>query len=122
MEYMPLNLGFSLMSLLFPVMFLLVFGMILVTLFRGLKEWNRNNQSPRLTVEARVVSRRTDFRRRDGSNGPRTTHTRYFATFEVPSGDRMELELQGHAYGMLVEGDQGRLSFQGTRYLGFERM
>jgi hypothetical protein len=33
----------------------------------------------------------------------------------------MELQVDGSEYGMLVEGDQGRLTFQGTRYLGFER-
>ena len=27
----------------------------------------------------------------------------------------------GSDYGMLVEGDIGKLSFQGTRYLGFQR-
>ena len=43
-------------------------------------------------------------------------------TFEVESGDRIELELSGTEYGMLAEGDYGKLSFQGTRYLGFERM
>lgn len=42
-------------------------------------------------------------------------------TFEVASGDRMELEVSGNEYGMLVEGDQGNLSFQGMRYLEFER-
>ena len=35
--------------------------------------------------------------------------------------DRMELRLSGTEYGQLAEGDTGRLSFQGTRYLGFER-
>lgn len=25
-------------------------------------------------------------------------------------------------FGMVIEGDQGRLTFQGTRYLGFERL
>ena len=33
----------------------------------------------------------------------------------------MELQLSGTEYGLLAEGDQGELSFQGTRYLGFER-
>ncbi len=33
----------------------------------------------------------------------------------------MELYLSGHEFGLLVEGDKGKLSFQGTRYLGFER-
>jgi len=43
-------------------------------------------------------------------------------TFQFDSGDRMELKMQGHEYGLLIEGDQGKLTFQGTRYLGFERM
>lgn len=30
--------------------------------------------------------------------------------------------MTGYEFGMLVEGDRGKLSFQGTRYLGFERM
>jgi len=51
-----------------------------------------------------------------------TTSTRYFATFQVESGDRMELQMNGQDYGMLVEGDRGRLTFQGTRYLDFQRM
>lgn len=33
----------------------------------------------------------------------------------------MEFEIPGDVYGMLVEGDFGKLTFQGTRYLGFER-
>jgi hypothetical protein len=50
-----------------------------------------------------------------------STSTSYYVTFEVESGDRMELHVEGHEYGLLVEGDKGDLSFQGTRYLGFVR-
>ncbi|WP_396954526.1 DUF2500 domain-containing protein [Neobacillus sp.] len=45
----------------------------------------------------------------------------YFATFEVESGDRIEFEVMVTEYGMLVEGDNGQLAFQGTRYHGFIR-
>lgn len=123
MEYTMFNFGFGIMSMLFPVMFLLVFGIILVNLFRGLKEWNSNNHSPRLTVEAEIVSKRTNIYRKSRSNhhGSRTSTT-YFATFQFESGDRLELQMQGHEYGLLIEGDKGRLTFQGTRYLGFERL
>ena len=41
--------------------------------------------------------------------------------FQVESGDRMELTVSGSDYGYLVEGDHGKLTFQGTRFLGFER-
>ena len=42
-------------------------------------------------------------------------------TFEVESGDRIEFHITGLQYGKLKEGDTGVLSFQGTRYLSFER-
>ena len=50
-----------------------------------------------------------------------TSATTYYVTFQVESGDRMELRLSGTEYGQLAEDDTGKLSFQGTRYLGFER-
>ena len=78
-----------------------------------------------MTVPATVVTKRTDVDRLSsgGANGHRhyRTYTNYYVTFEVESGDRMELHLEGSEYGLLVEGDKGNLSFQGTRYLGFER-
>ena len=45
----------------------------------------------------------------------------YYVTFEVASGDRLEYRVRDNEYGMLVENDVGRLTFQGTRYLEFER-
>ena len=35
--------------------------------------------------------------------------------------DRLELCVSGGEYGLLAEGDVGELTFQGTRYLSFER-
>lgn len=68
-----------------------------------------------------VVAKRTNVSRHHTDNTMSHTFTTYYATFQVESGDRMELEVDGSDYGMLVEGDTGKLSFQGTRYLGFER-
>ena len=109
---------FSIMQIVVPVMFVLVFGIIIVTMVRGVGEWNKNNQSPKLTVPATVVAKRSDVHR-----GIETMHTftSYYVTFQVESGDRMEFEVDGSDYGLLVQGDIGKLSFQGTRYLGFER-
>ena len=121
--------GFSFGFQMFQIMFFIVFGLILctviVTLIKGLKEWNNNNHSPRLTVPATVVAKRADVthHRHRGANDHHHYHTSttYFVTFEVESGDRMELQLEGSEYGLMVVGDKGKLSFQGTRYLGFER-
>ena len=121
--------GFGFGFGMFQIMFFIVFGLAISTVFisliKGVKEWNKNNHSPRLTVPATVVTKRTDVTRRrsGGTNGHHHYHTstNYYVTFEVESGDRMELHLSGPEYGLLVEGDEGKLSFQGTRYLGFER-
>ena len=121
--------GFSVMEILFPFFFFAFFGMVLivfvVTLVRGIGEWHKNNNSPRLAVPAKVVSKRTSVSHghHHGANGHMhtTSSTWYYVTFEVESGDRMELGVSGSEYGMLAEGDSGKLSFQGTRYLSFER-
>ncbi|MBQ8802297.1 MAG: DUF2500 domain-containing protein [Tyzzerella sp.] len=110
--------GFEIM---FSLMFVLVFGMILVTIFRGISQWNKNNHSPRLTVDATVVSKRQNTSHHHHNN--HMSHsTTYYVTFQVESGDRMELHVSGMEYGMLAEGDYGKLTFQGTRYLEFVRM
>ena len=116
--------GFGLFGIMFTIMFLLVAGTIVVTLVRGISEWNKNNHSPRLTVPATVITKRTNIsrHRHGGANKHRHhTSTSYYVTFQVDSGDRMEFHITGQEYGLLIEGDQGNLSFQGTRYLGFER-
>lgn len=117
-------------SAIFPLLFLLFVGLFIFTLISNFRTWNKNNHSPRLTVPAAVVAKRTDVSHSStpnagdptGSHGYHTsTSTSYYVTFQVESGDRMELAVNGSDYGMLVEGDIGKLSFQGTRYLGFER-
>lgn len=115
---MGFDFMFGFMSLVFPVFFLVVFGMLVFAIIRSVKEWNHNNHSPRLTVEAKVVGRR-----QHRSGGRDTgTHTSYYVTFEVESGDRMELHVPHDQFGYIIEGDEGKLSFQGTRFLSFERI
>ena len=112
------GMTFSIMRIMVPVMFVLVFGIIIVTMVRGVGEWNKNNHSPKLTVPVTVVAKRSDVDR-----GIETMHTftSYYVTFQVESGDRMEFEVSDMEYGMLAEGDSGELTFQGTRYLNFQR-
>ncbi|MGN1030708.1 MAG: DUF2500 domain-containing protein [Butyricicoccaceae bacterium] len=114
-------------ELLFGLVFLTVIGVFIMNIVRGVGEWNRNNQSPRLTVSAVVCAKRTDVthhHHNDASTGAMhvSTSTTYYVTFEVESGDRLEFHVSGREYGMLAEGDRGMLNFQGTRYLSFERI
>ena len=117
--------GFDLMFSIFPFLFITVFviviGTFVVMAVRGVGTWSKNNASPRLTVSAQVVTKRTQVSHHHHQDSMHHTSTSYYATFQVESGDRMELSVSGSEYGMLAEGDQGSLTFQGTRYLGFER-
>ncbi len=124
------DMMFQMFNIIFPLMFFLVFGMIIFTIVANIRTWNKNNHSPRLTVPASVVAKRTQVSHHHHTNAGDvsgasgswvSTSTSYYVTFQVESGDRMELQVTGHEYGMLVEGDHGKLNFQGTRYLGFER-
>ena len=120
------SMMFTIVPIFITVIFVLVVGGIILTVVRGIGTWSKNNASPRLTVSAEVATKRTDIsRHRHHSSGTGMGHThtstRYYVTFQVESGDRMEFSVSGAEYGMLAEGDQGSLTFQGTRYLGFER-
>lgn len=118
--------GFVIFQIMFGLVFVLTIGTFIVIAVKGISQWNKNNHSPRLTVPATIVAKRTNVsrHRHSGANGHHhhTTSTTYYVTFQVESGNRMELHVAGHEYGLLVEGDKGNLTFQGTRYLGFERI
>lgn len=127
---MSFGFGFSIFGMMFSIVFIFVIGMFIAIAVKGISQWNKNNNSPRLTVDALVVAKRQNVSHHrhahagdiTGAHGYHSSaSTTYYVTFQVESGDRMELSMSGSEYGMLVEGDQGKLSFQGTRYLGFER-
>ena len=120
---MVYGFGFILFRIMFILAFVLVIGMFLVFAVKGIVQWNQNNHSPRLTVPAVIVAKRTNVTRHHhgGAGGHHHHPTSYYVTFQFGGGDRMELLVSGSEYGMLVEGDQGDLSFQGTRYLSFVR-
>ena len=135
MGFSPFGGGilFSVVPVIVVLGFILVIGLIIFRLIQGGREWSKNNNSPVLTMNAKVVAKRMAINRHTHHThhhnphhpGHATHHTTsrvtYFATFEVESGDRLELKVPDKEYGMLVEGDTGRLTFQGTRYRGFER-
>ncbi|MBC8588021.1 DUF2500 domain-containing protein [Tissierellaceae bacterium BX21] len=108
----------------FPLFFLLFFGIIIYRIIQGAREWNSNNKQPILNVDAKIVSKRAhnsvDTHNHNGHVSS-STDTTYYVTFEVQSGDRLEFKVPSKEYGMLVEGDRGNLIFQGTRYHGFDR-
>lgn len=118
------GMGFGSFDIMFNLVFVIVIGTFIIIAIKGISEWNKNNNSPRLTVSATVVGKRTKVSHHHGGTDTDIHHhssTTYYVTFQVESGDRMELHVSGREYGMIVEGDKGMLTFQGTRYLEFKR-
>ncbi len=117
---------FNVMSMIIPIFIVLIFAIVIFSFVGGMvknaKQNSKNNASPVLTVVATVTAKRTEMRSSRGNNMHHNhTRTNYFATFEVESGDRIEFSISGEQAGLLMENDYGTLTFQGTRYLGFER-
>ncbi|MGJ7922887.1 DUF2500 domain-containing protein [Neobacillus sp. LXY-4] len=123
------DLMFQIVPIFIGIILVVVIGSILFSVFKGIGQWHKNEQSPKQSVPAIVKSKRVDVSKSSNMHHLQdnhhhhslSTHTRYFVTFEFESGDRSEFHVSGKEYGLLSEDDIGILNFQGTRYLGFER-
>lgn len=120
--------GFSfddIFSILFFIAFLFVFSMFVLAGLKAITEWNKNNNSPKLTVDARVIKKRNQVSNSDYLDHNGMVHTTssitYYVTFQVERGDQIKMRLSRNEYIMLAEGDYGKLTFQGTRYISFEK-
>lgn len=102
----------------FVLIFIIVIGGLVYSIVKGVGTWAQNNASEVVTLQARVVAKRTKVW---GGSGESSSSTSYYVTFEAEDGTRQELPVNGRTYGMLAEGDVGALTHQGTRYKGFVR-
>lgn len=119
---MDFGFGFGIFGAMFFIVFTIVILMFILSFARKIKQWKKNNDSPRLTVYATVVDKRKDVTYYDNpKTAIRSASSNYYVTFQVESGDRIALEVSREEYGIILEGDSGKLTFQGTRYISFER-
>ena len=111
---------------------MVVFGLIIVvivvsiayTVFKKAAEYAQNIQEPLAVIPAVVVAKRSESSRHSHTHNHHHHHsssTDYFVTFELAGGARLELSVSGSQFGLLVEGDEGSLTHQGTWFKGFER-
>jgi hypothetical protein len=112
---------FKIVPCIVVAIFIAAIVIIIVKAGKGVAEWADNNSQPVLSEPARVVAKRTETQGGVAPNTGGQVSTWYYATFELPGGDRREFSIRGNEYGMLAEGDEGTLTFQGTRYHRFER-
>ncbi|GAB4185334.1 MAG: hypothetical protein Fur006_23650 [Coleofasciculaceae cyanobacterium] len=110
-----MDIMFTIVPIFIGIFFLIFVVIFLLGLRKELTKWRYNNQQPVLSITARVVAKRTHV------SGFEKSSSYYYCTFEVRDGTRHEFYVGGEEYGQLVEGDTGTLTYQGTRYRGFDR-
>ncbi|WP_350342307.1 DUF2500 domain-containing protein [Proteinivorax tanatarense] len=123
MHNYPGEVMFRAVPLIMTIIFLIMVIMIVIRVIKAGRKWVADSSSPVLSEKARVITKRTDvssYGRGAQSHG-RRNFTTYFVTFELPDGERKEFKVKDKDYGTLVEGDEGYLTFQGSRYQGFDR-
>lgn len=115
--------GFDMFSIMFFIVFALIVGTIIINAIKGMSEWSNNNKQPILDINCKVVSKRISVSHTNShTDTSASSHTSYYVTFEFESKDRTEFRVNGKEYGMIAEGDYGKLKFQGTRFLEFNRI
>ena len=81
---------FMLFEFMFPIIFVMVFGMIIFQFVTGIGTWHKNNQSPRLSVSATIVAKRENITHHSHANAGdlsgthgyhSTSSTSYYVTF-----------------------------------------
>lgn len=106
----------------FPIFFIIIISVLLVSVAGSIFRWFSNNKQPVLSVHSVISSKRTAVsHHHDSNSAAHHSSTTYYLTFEVESGDRLEFKVSGEEFGLSAEGDEGMLTLQGSRYLGFER-
>lgn len=117
---------FRLFGIMFAVIFFITISIVAFFAVRAFRQWGKDKDAPRLTLDdVTIVTKRFNVgRKMDDTDMISTSlrYTSYYVTFETDCGERMELRVRGSEYGMLVEGDRGRLTFQGTWFVSFQRM
>lgn len=112
------NIMISTMPVIIIIFFIIITGVILISIAKGVKEHFRNNSMEETTIPARIITKRTHVW---GGHGDTSASTSYYVTFEDECGNRMEFSVRNSFFGMYAEGDKGMLTHQGTRFLHFER-
>ena len=109
---------FEIIVMLFPLAFLAGFGLAVAGLV--IHQVNRGkikvsySGAPRLTVDAKVISKRTQSNKNN-------TKTQFYATFQFESGDQLEMQLTYDQFAALVEGNVGKLTLKGMKFIEFQR-
>ena len=105
----------------FIVMFCIIIGLSLIIVIR---QWWKNRHSPLIVTQATVIDKRIEEHyirsKRSAGIGYRTRKLLiYYITFNLEGGEHIEMRTNESVYSELQNGDYGKLTFKGSKYMGF---
>jgi len=105
--------------ILFVLVAALFFALILYTVIRGSRHWNLKKKARKVSTDAVVVTKRTDFNSMRANTFDGHVPAVYFVLFRLEEGSEMELAVPASVYSAVNEGDRGALTFRNTQFEGF---
>lgn len=109
--------AFGILVLVMMAIIAVVFVLLVVrgVVFPGLKYVTGHDEQ----VQGRLLARRSNVWGGTGESSARTT---YYVTFELANGERREFRVRDRDFGLMVEGDEGTVTFRGDILQRFERV
>lgn len=115
----------DLFMLMFFVIFFLAICTIMFSLISSISEHNKNRKQPIVPTQAKVISKFQDVTNHlthsQHNNTMSHTNTNYYIAFEFSNHERVQFKVSKLEFGKIIEGDVGILTFQGSRFISFER-
>ena len=115
-------LSFELIS--FIIMFTFVIGLVIVIIGR---QWIKDKCSPRVVTMAtiadkQILERRIRNQRTDAPGWETEIMYIHYIIFDLEGGEHLKLQVSKIKYDKLKKGTSGKLTFQGKRYISFEKI
>lgn len=120
--HVHLLLFFQIMVL---ILILLFIGFIIYLNIKEITKYRRTNKQPILTVPATALTKRTQFIHHVHQYEIHLYYPAsifYYVTFELENGEQIEFEMSRIEFKQIVEGEAGRLTYQGNEFLEFTRI
>ena len=108
--------------ILIGLIFAVVIGGITWQQIQKMRGSARNDTLPVLTTSATLVSKRKEIMAQPPGINPKNQippSTTFFASFRLPDSQTVEVQMDDAQFATLTEGEAGRLTYRGTRFLGF---
>ena len=104
-----------------PAILIIIFIAFFAFIILGwITRYIKNENSPVIATKAKLIDKKRDVHTHTDANGAMMTDETLYLIYELDTGSRMELRVNGRIFRGAPEDEWGTLTFQGTRFIRFE--